>query len=72
MWTSHELPLLLQSFAHPPAPLSAAILIQWIGVAFSVLLDTRGKSNNQNYEMADAALSAFSIFFTQSQSFLDN
>jgi hypothetical protein len=52
--------------------LSAAILIQRIGVAFSVLPDTRGKSNNQHYEMADAALSAFSIFFTQSPSFLDS
>ena len=34
--------------------------------------DTRGKSNNRRYEMADAALSAFSIFFTQSPSFLDS
>ena len=33
--------------------------------------DTRGKSNNQRYAMEDAALSAFSIFFTQSPSFLD-
>ena len=41
-------------------------------MAFSVLPDTRGKSNNQHYEMADAALSAFSIFFTQSPSFLDS
>lgn len=34
--------------------------------------DTRGKSNNQRYAMEDAALSAFSIFFTQSPSFLDS
>ena len=34
--------------------------------------DTRGKSNNQRYAMKDAALSAFSIFFTQSPSFLDS
>lgn len=47
-------------------------MIQRIGAAFSVLPDTRGKSNNQRYEMADAALSAFSIFFTQSPSFLDS
>lgn len=34
--------------------------------------DTRGKSNNQRYEVEDAALSAFSTFFTQSPSFLDS
>ena len=34
--------------------------------------DTRGKSNNQRYAMEDAALSAFSIFFTQSPSLLDS
>ncbi len=34
--------------------------------------DTRGKSNNQRYTVADAALSAFAIFFTQSPSFLDS
>ena len=52
--------------------MSAAILIQRIGAAFAGLPDTRGKSNNQRYAMADAALSAFSIFFTQSPSFLDS
>jgi hypothetical protein len=48
------------------------ILMQRIGAAFSGLPDTRGKSNNQRYAMEDAALSAFSIFFTQSPSFLDS
>lgn len=52
--------------------MSAAILIQRIGTVFAGLPDTRGKSNNQRYAMADAALSAFSIFFTQSPSFLDS
>lgn len=52
--------------------MSAAILIQRIGEAFSELPDTRGKSNNQRYAVEDAALSAFSIFFTQSPSFLDS
>lgn len=56
----------------PSAPLSAAILIQRIGAVFSGLPDTRGKSNNQRYVMQDAALSAFSIFITQSPSFLDS
>jgi hypothetical protein len=52
--------------------LSAAILSQRIGAAFSGMPDTRGKSNNQRYAMEDAALSAFSVFFTQSPSFLDS
>lgn len=43
-----------------------------IGAAFSGLPDARGQSNNRRYEMADAALSAFAIFFTQSPSFLDS
>jgi hypothetical protein len=33
-------------------------LTQRIGDTFAGLPDTRGKSNNQQYEMADAALSA--------------
>jgi hypothetical protein len=52
--------------------LSAATLIQRIGDVFSGLPDARGQSNNRRYEMADAALSAFAIFFTQSPSFLDS
>lgn len=55
-----------------PAPVSAAILMQRIRAAFSGMPDTRGKSNNRRYAMEDAALSAFSIFFTQSPSFLDS
>jgi hypothetical protein len=43
-----------------------------MGATFSGLPDARGQSNNRRYEMADAALSAFSIFFTQSPSFLDS
>jgi len=53
-------------------PLSTALLIQRIGAVFAGLPDTRGKSNNQRYAMEDAALAAFSIFFTQSPSFLDS
>jgi hypothetical protein len=52
--------------------LSAATLIQRVGAAFSGLPDARGQSNNRRYEMSDAALSAFAIFFTQSPSFLDS
>lgn len=36
-----------------------------------MLPDYRKQGNNQKYELEDAALSAFSVFFTQSQSFLD-
>ena len=46
--------------------------MQRIGAVFLGLPDTRGKSNNRRYEMSDAALSAFAIFFTQSPSFLDS
>ena len=52
-------------------PLSTALLIQRIGSVFADLPDTRGQSNNPRYAMEDAALSAFSTFFTQSPSFLD-
>lgn len=38
---------------------------------FSGLPDTRKESNNRRYEMQDAALAAFSVFFSQSPSFLD-
>ena len=47
-------------------------MIQRVGAAFSGLPDARGQSNNRRYEMSDAALSAFAIFFTQSPSFLDS
>jgi hypothetical protein len=52
--------------------LSAATLIQRIRDTFAGLPDTRSKSNNQHYEMEDAALSAFATFFTQSPSFRDS
>jgi hypothetical protein len=37
-----------------------------------MLPDARKESNNRRYEMKDAALSAFSVFFSQSPSFLDS
>ena len=46
-------------------------LISQIRSAFEELPDFRKQGNNQKYELEDAALSAFSVFFTQSQSFLD-
>ncbi len=46
-------------------------MIERIRAVFQILPDKRGKSNNRRYLMQDAALSAFSVFFTQSPSFLD-
>jgi hypothetical protein len=39
--------------------------------AFRALPDGRKRSNARLYEMEDAALSAFAVFFSQSPSFLD-
>ncbi len=38
---------------------------------FETFTDNRHGGNNQRYDVSDAALSAFSVFFTQSPSFLD-
>ena len=46
-------------------------LVKQIRAAFECLPDGRRPSNATKYEMVDAALSAFSVFFTQSPSFLD-
>jgi len=46
-------------------------LVDQIHRTFSALPDCRKPGNNQKYAVADAALSAFSVFFTQSPSFLD-
>lgn len=52
---------------------SARSLIDKIRAAFSTLPDSRktATSNHLKYAVEDAALSAFSVFFTQSPSFLD-
>lgn len=50
---------------------SMACLTQRMREVFAQLPDARGRSNNQRFAMTDAALSAFSVFFTQSPSFLD-
>jgi len=46
-------------------------VVDQIHSTFSALPDCRKPGNNQKYAVADAALSAFSVFFTQSPSFLD-
>ena len=51
--------------------LTAGVLIKQIRDTFEHLLDVRKGGNNQTYTVADAALSAFAVFFTQSPSFLD-
>lgn len=45
-------------------------IIKRIGAAFEGLPDLRKASNNTKYKVGDAALSAFSVFFMQSPSFL--
>jgi hypothetical protein len=52
-------------------PFSVACLTQRMREVFAQLPDARRSSNNLRYAMEDAALSAFSVFFTQSPSFLD-
>jgi hypothetical protein len=56
-----------------PLPLTIASLMNEIRTVFSKLPDSRktSTSNNLKYDVADAVLSAFSVFFTQSPSFLD-
>ena len=46
-------------------------LVDQIRSTFNALPDCRKPGNNQKYAVEDAALSAFSVFFTQSPSFLD-
>ena len=52
-------------------PFSMTCLTQHLRAVFAQLPDARRSSNNQRYAMEDAALAAFSVFFTQSPSFLD-
>lgn len=52
-------------------PLTVDALVEGIRDNFRGLPDARQGGNNQRYTMEDAALSAFSVFFTQSPSFLD-
>jgi hypothetical protein len=47
-------------------------LIEKVRDAFRALPDGRKQSNARLYEMEDAALSAFAVFFSQSPSFLDS
>jgi len=58
-------------FSPKPPPFTATTLIARIRTAFREFPDERRGGNRQRYTVDDAALSAFSVFFTQSPSFLD-
>ncbi|MBK7677504.1 MAG: hypothetical protein IPJ27_23700 [Candidatus Accumulibacter sp.] len=47
-------------------------MIEKVRDGFRALPDGRKRSNARLYEMEDAALSAFAVFFSQSLSFLDS
>ena len=55
----------------PTPPVFATELVASIREALFGLPDHRKGGNNQRYVIGDAALSAFSVFFMQSPSFLD-
>lgn len=50
---------------------TASVMINRIRAPFRDLSDARKGGNHQRDTMEDAALGAFSVFFTQSPSFLD-
>ena len=56
-----------------PLPFTMSEVVNQVRAVFSDLPDPRqtATSNNLKYTLADAATSAFSVFFTQSPSFLD-
>lgn len=58
-------------FSPKPPPFTATTLIARIRTTFREFPDERRGGNHQRYTVDDAALSAFSVFFTQSPSFLD-
>lgn len=53
------------------SPFTVAGLVEAVRASFRALPDARKGGNNQRYTMEDAGLGAFSVFFTQSPSFLD-
>ena len=58
-------------FAPKSRPFTATHLIERIRTTFQEFPDGRRGGNHQRYTMEDAALSAFSVFLTQSPSLLD-
>jgi hypothetical protein len=54
-----------------PVKWTVKTLVARVREALCALPDTRKGGNNQRYTMGDAGMSAFSVFFMQSPSFLD-
>jgi hypothetical protein len=54
------------------ATLEISELMQFLRQELDDLPDERKPGNNRKYEVEDAVMAAFSVFFTQSPSFLDH
>ena len=54
-----------------PMKLSFGALIAYLNRAIAQMEDPRQASNGTKYSLKDAVLAAFSVFFRQSESFLD-
>jgi hypothetical protein len=54
-----------------PMTLSFGVLIAYLNQAILQMDDPRQTSNATKYSLQDAVLAAFSVFFMQSESFLD-
>jgi hypothetical protein len=54
-----------------PMKLSFGTLIAYLNRAIAQMEDPRQASNGRKYSLKDAVLAAFSVFFMQSESFLD-
>jgi len=57
--------------AQKAATLEIPELMQFLHQELHNLPDERKPGNNTKYEVEDAVMAAFSVFFTQSPSFLD-
>ncbi|MCZ8049446.1 MAG: hypothetical protein O9290_23215 [Microcystis sp. LE19-41.2A] len=58
--------------AQKAATLEISELMQFLRQELDDLPDERKPGNNRKYEVEDAVMAAFSVFFTQSPSFLDH
>ena len=54
-----------------PMKLSFGALIAYLNRAIGAMKDPRQASNATQYSLKDAVLAAFSVFFMQSESFLE-
>src|SRR5579883_81555 len=58
--------------AQKAGTIEIAELMQFLRQQLHSLLDERKPGNNTRYEVEDVVMAAFSIFFTQSESFLEH